>query len=131
MNKFTFRVWNKFIKKFVDMETWKPDATFQNFNDSINGNNFDFQLSSGKLDKNGEEIYQGDILKFNNKSEYCKEEYWFPIYEVTWTGISFGLKYLGGGKTGDAAMFRFEHYSNNFQVMGNIFESTIIIPKNS
>jgi len=86
-------------------------------------------LSSGKISKNGKEIFQGDIVKLHNKSEYTKKEYWFPIFEVTWNGFEFGLKHLGGGLQGDTACFVFRYRSNECEILGNNHESTIIIPK--
>ena len=115
MNKFNFRVWNKENKKFSLNKTF----------DEVAG----LQMCSNKTDKKGKDIYAGDIVKIHNKSEYTKKEYWFPIYEVTWDGFEFGLKYLGGGKRGNSTMFTFCHYPKDLEVIGNIFESTIIIPK--
>lgn len=115
-NKFKFRTWNNGRNSFSVKEI------IQLSNETV-------QPSSGELDKNGKEIFAGDIVKFHNKSEYTKKEYWFPIYEITWDGFSFGLKYLGGGWQGDTAGFAFRHRPNEFEVIGNIFESTIIIPK--
>lgn len=88
-------------------------------------------LSTGKISKSGKEIFQGDVVKLNNKSEYTKEDYGCPIFEVTWNGFEFGLKYLGGGDPSDNSMFYFRYYSSNFEIMGNVYESTIIIPKNN
>ncbi len=139
MNKFTFRVWNKINKRFnfIDLVEYLRIAQYGDDSAMFTNNSTDFhsnvapQLFSGKEGADGVRIFQGDIVKLNNKSTYTKKEYWFPIYEVVWTGFSFGLRHLGGGQDVDSAMFRFQHYSTDFHVIGNIFESTIIIPKNS
>lgn len=136
-NKFRFRIWDKKNKRFnfVDLIEYLRIAQHQDESAKFTDGNVSFhdnvvaQMLTGKEDKKGKQIFQGDIVKLNNKSEHCKKEYWFPIFEVTWNGLEFGLKHLGGGKEGDSAMFQFRYYSNTFEVLGNIFESTIIIPK--
>ncbi len=120
MNEFKFRVWDELTQSFKYIDLKGGDCLMRYMTP---------QLSSGKRSKYDSFIFQGDIVKLDNKSEHIRKEYWFPIFEVTWNGFEFGLKHLGGGKCGDSNLFTFRHYSNNFEVIGNIFESTIIIPK--
>jgi hypothetical protein len=129
MSKFKFRVWDKkniaFLKDLAGLSLLS-DGTLGDNTSEI----FVIQLFSTKKDKKNKQIFAGDIVKIHNKSENTKKEYWFPIFEVTFDGFEFGLKHLGGGKAGDNNMFKFRHYPQDLEVIGNIFESTIIIPKN-
>ena len=137
MNQFNFRIWDKKNKRFNYIGLVEQLRIAQHKDESFKftdkdvsfSDNVIAQISSGKSDKNNKIIFQGDIIKVNNKSRYTKKEYWFPIYEVTWNGFSFNLKHLGGGKNNEN-MFCFENYPESCEVVGNIFESTIIIPKN-
>lgn len=136
-NKFQFRVWDKKNKRFnfVELVEYLRIAQHKDESAKFTDSNVSFhdsveaQLFTGKEGKNGKRIFQGDIVKLHNKCEHTKKEYWFPIFEVVWDGFDFSLKHLGGGKCGDNYMFRLRHYSQDFEVIGNIFESTIIIPK--
>jgi len=139
VNLFQFRVWSVHSKRFCKPVKKSGDTDYFDFvlKDAgflmpqycLKPDDYVFQLSTGKLDKNGKQIFAGDVIKLNNKSEHTLKAYWFPIFEVTWNGFEFGLKHLGGGKAGDSAMFTLRYYSTSFEVIGNIFESTIIIPK--
>lgn len=80
-------------------------------------------MYSGFKDRNGVDICEGDIVRILNESEYTKKEYWYPIFEVRFEGLGFGLKHIGGGKEGDNSMFTFKNYSKDMQVLGNIYEN--------
>jgi hypothetical protein len=130
MNQFYFRVWdgrNKCFIKSPNFSACKEGEQGGAF--IVSSKNLIVQLSVGKLDKRNKWIFQGDFVKFHNKGLYTQKEYWNPIYEVTWNGFSFGLKHLGGGVRGDNNLFNFEHRAFEFEVIGNIFEDTIIVPK--
>lgn len=76
---------------------------------------------TGLLDKNSKEIYEGDIVLLHNASKNTKKEYWYPIYEVEYKTIGFYLKYIGAGLNNNSFMFDLEHYSNKFEVIGNVY----------
>lgn len=80
-----------------------------------------------KKDKNGKDIFEGDIVRILNESTATKKEYWYPVFEVNFEGLGFGLKHIGGGKEGDNHMFIFRHYSKDMEVIGNIYENPELI----
>lgn len=113
-----FRVWDKMAECFL-----YPDSGFQNhYILTLNGNFWNLQNGSGgkeyevmqftgSQDKNGKDIYEGDILKlFNDKDEN---------YEVVYNEFDndiVGFILEGQGGRGDWFSFK------DREIVGNVFE---------
>lgn len=76
--KIKFRAWDKINKKW---HQWKPfhatDVNPENIYMQIGNEDFDLEYNqfTGLLDKNGKEIYEGDILEENSWVEWCNNCY--------------------------------------------------------
>ena len=66
-------------------------------------------IYTGALDKDGRELCVGDRIVYRNNPKYTKKEYLNPEYEVVWKAPAFGIKHVGGGKSGSSAHFAFMH----------------------
>ena len=105
---------------------------------------FDFKdvilmQSTGLVDKNGKEIFEGDILKFNDEwNEYCHEGYVDGSVEgVNYVEVVKGEACFEFGKTRylESSLFIYmedEHFSFaelvkdkdfEFEIIGNIYEN--------
>lgn len=112
MREIKFRAWNKITNHFSDF-------TNEHKIGDINSNGLMvFMQYTGLKDKNGVEIYEGDICRcwggceFNGYHEYNK------IYEVKWQGSGFEMMINDCGYGWN--------YSNGFEyikVIGNIYEN--------
>lgn len=124
-----FRLWSKIGKKFI--ETDNPDLDFV-----INNNGYLYSIENfygeiyilpqmdievlqftGLQDRNGKEIYEGDILKYNFLYD-GRLKHTSPVTYLE-TQASFGLKDIYGN---EIPLYRITA-NNYFEVVGNIYEN--------
>lgn len=139
------RAWDKEFKEMVPVDALVFDeqvikATYQN--GSIvkdDAKNYELMQSTGLRDKNGKEIFEGDILKFNDEwDDYCYEGY----VDGSTEGINFveieretTCFTFGKFQTSDSSLLYFmkDEYLSfedlitdkdfEFEIVGNIYEN--------
>lgn len=136
------RAWDKEFKEMVQVDALVFDeqiikATYKNGNVVKEDlKNYVLIQSTGLKDKNGKEIFEGDILKFNDTwSDYCYEGYVDgEITGVNYVEIEKETTCFGFGKTRipESSLFNLvndEHFtfkelitdtSFEFEIIGNI-----------
>lgn len=119
MRTIKFRAWNKFTKTMVP--TIKVSFSFHDFN---NDDNWILMQYTGLKDKNGTEIYEGDIVKaFISGTEYTTT--------VEWGLIKHGFRLKCFYKTPWECATKNKYYSlpssKNIEVIGNIYENPDLI----
>ena len=137
-----FRAWNnvkKVMEAVVDIE-WTDNSgnTIESIctkSFKIKQPNFDLMQYTGLKDKNGKEIYEGDVVKLlQGHKDHKKRK-----FEITWQNGSFGLLLNGEvNHTSFGYYFKravengvFESYfycdGSCFKVIGNIHENPELI----
>lgn len=143
MREIKFRVWDKFLKKFVttpvavnvdgsNLVTWDWHIDKGKIWGEISKDGLTIQQYSGLNDENGVEIYEGDIQKSTNGKHYA-------IYVVDSVGGQFGnclfsLPIEDNYSTDDDDEYTYEPristYQRNYvksgesvEVIGNIFQT--------
>jgi len=95
MRSLRFRAWHKTQKEMFDF------GLSRLFEDSDSGNyqyydsrfdNYEWMQSTGLLDKQGKEIYEGDIVKVSYPKDFDEEvQFWEGNMKVIWGKIGFSF----------------------------------------
>lgn len=131
MRQIKFRAWDKKIKKMwwnvqnaydgqenhqnPDKEDDNCDYSFYscNFGDALKDDDYVVMQFTGLLDKNGKEIFEGDIIAYRNR----KDELMTGI-EVKWTGIMGEQGVYGYG---------YDITPDKCEIIGNIYENSELL----
>lgn len=139
-----FRAWDKLDKEIYEVEdiSWF-NGEFDFIGDGItfkrDAEDVELMQSTGLKDKNGKEIFEGDILKFNDEwPDYCYEGYVDgSIDGINYVEIKKEKTYFTFGKTkipesSLTDLVENEHYpfeellttaSYEFEIIGNVYEN--------
>ena len=127
MREIKFRAWDKKDKRMIvdkqdciplivtNKSVFKLDPTSEKHRwIEINTNRFELMQSTGLKDKNGKEIYEGDIVKTTSNELIGKFKH--KIYKIEFKEINCvaGAKYIG---------FDFQFNVDEIEVIGNIYEN--------
>jgi uncharacterized phage protein (TIGR01671 family) len=128
-----FRFWDLKNNTWVKQMGLYDDGLIGDFSECFhniagkNGEYFVAQQFTGLQDKNGRDIYEGDILAFKEGDYLRGQDGLDDRLEVFWDienskfGIKFFSKYGGEGYTGKSEYL--SSYAKKTQIIGNIFEN--------
>ena len=130
-----FRAWDKTHKKLGMIDADMQDGLFQSVkifdedgDDWQESENFILMQSTGLKDKNGVEIFEGDIVKTTRFLGRSDEVGGFYEYDKEFIGI---VKYLEGAwliETGNDAVHLWTEIEEN-EVIGNVYEQPEYLKK--
>lgn len=127
MREIKFRVWNEDTKEMLEIQK----HSFKTNKSMPYGWNMQYEFDglmqyTGLKDKNGNEIYEGDVVKYTLKSYYNKTV--TEMIPVTWGSYSDGGEYVDNV---ECWMIRYKSlsdicdnkYNQSVEVIGNIYEN--------
>ena len=114
-----FRVWDKEPRIMIYLNTSHDslmfhnagNASYYNLQNGSGGDEYELMQFTGLKDKNGKEIYEGDIVDFNGTRGLFK-------YEVTFSEGSFCYNVFG-----DMKSFKYDGANYSCEVIGNVYEN--------
>lgn len=106
MREYKFRAWDKTHKEMIEWEQFKNEATIECFEDE----NLLVMQSTGLKDKNGVEIFEGDIIK-----------------EYSMTEVIFHNGCFLGKELGEKPEYPIFDFLSSGEVVGNIFENAELL----
>jgi len=111
MREFKFRAWDSFNKKWLPQEVFSigiDDGRLRNKSCAGCIGGVELMQYTGIKDKNGVEIYEGDILKAHGEVVWNQDEFRWSCVDLTWNDKRewHDLDYL----------------TSAFEVIGNIYE---------
>ena len=122
MREIKFRAWDKRIKKIIGIGNMQDRFTIRNDGELISGSN-DLELMqyTGLKDKNGVEIYEGDIVAWGGETAEDCNGYGVVSY---WDGDAcFEIDDIKGATNGISQR-------NYNKVIGNIYENKELLNDN-
>jgi uncharacterized phage protein (TIGR01671 family) len=142
MRVFKFRAWDKFNAQYWNSEEYNNLGDFfkkiQHFIDG--GNDLIIEQFTGLIDKNGKEVYEGDIIKWKETRFWNKEQeekgVAMPRFfksAVVYDDAEFLVSSTQEFDTPLCCFFRTEDVHNQFdykaEVIGNIYENPELLKR--
>ena len=92
MRELKFRIWDKTDREWTSYPPFFSSAhgkIFEFFPSKYQAENLVIQQFTGLTDKNGKEIYEGDIVRFDEPTKLCQDVYMSSLYVFGFYNGSF------------------------------------------
>lgn len=132
MREIKFRAWSKSRNKFFDPDFIDCDGQCWDTNhvhETLPTDDYILMQFTGLYDKNGKEIYEGDVLKWRCSTSESKSNVMLRTVSIDWgcwpTSHGYAITiYINGEKYASG-----KSYWNNEdrEIIGNIYENTELI----
>ena len=118
-----FRVWDKRETKGMSTQNMLYDAQLHHlWQDFVDYPGYELMQYTGLTDKNGKEIYEGDIVQYNQNSSYDNMD-----FIAKWSDDKLG--FIFQSNSGEQLVNQTPHLNRfkHLEVVGNIFEHSELL----
>lgn len=121
-----FRAWDSFNSKMIEI----GELEIISINPNLDFANYDVMQFTGLKDKNGKEIYEGDLLVDEYPSDHDENETLYSYLPVVWCDKQ--LMWCVDGsfkKDGSFLTSMVDYFGEYLEVKGNIYENPELLNK--
>ncbi len=112
-----YRAWDGKVMEYFSDLYWFEENGVHDFDSCGLHSEYKITEFTGAVDRNGDDIYEGDIIEFDAR-EWGDDE--TNKFVVSWDDYHYWWSFGGGATQGDMGWRK---------VIGNIYEDTNLIPK--
>jgi len=128
MRTIKFRAWDKKEKEMVDINSLEiyddlDKDGFYSMGEVLNNEDWEVMQFTGLKDKNGKEIYEGDILDIGWVDQYFEVRFDLISFESGYETFGVGLF----GKSGEQEEYYDLNFSGESKIVGNIYENAELL----
>lgn len=126
MREIKFRAWDKEEKEMLELVTvgctrkdsWGPLYIKDKIINGFDHRNYDIMQYTGLKDKNGVEIYEGDIVR---RKDFVCDEVYFNVGQISYSGVGvFAGQFIFKSQSGNLEDM-YSRYGD--EVIGNVHEN--------